>query len=53
MHGAADILHGVTIILRAMARILSDVPDILHVQHTKDLPKIYRRLTEDLPKIYP
>ena len=29
----ADILHGAAIILLGMASILSNVPDILHVQH--------------------
>ena len=33
MRGADDILHGAAVILRGMASILSNVPDILHVQH--------------------
>ena len=30
---AADITHGTTIFLHGMVSILSDMPDILHVQH--------------------
>ena len=33
MRGVANILHGAAIILPSMASTLSDVPDILHVQH--------------------
>ena len=33
MRGVADVLHGAAIILCGMASILSNVPDILHVQH--------------------
>ena len=33
MRGAANILHGGAIILYSMASILSNVPEILHVQH--------------------
>ena len=32
-HGAAKILYDVAIFLPGMASILSDVPNILHVQH--------------------
>ena len=33
MHGAANNLHGAAVISHAMDSILSNVPDILHVQH--------------------
>ena len=33
MQGATNILHGATIILCSMARILSNVPEVLHVKH--------------------
>ena len=33
MRGVANILHGAAIILPSMTSTLSDVPDILHVQH--------------------
>ena len=33
MHGAANNLNGAAVISHAMDSILSNVPDILHVQH--------------------
>ena len=33
MHGTDNVLHGAAVILRGMDSFLSDVPDILHIQH--------------------
>ena len=60
MHGVANILHDVTVILRGMASILSEVPDILHVQYQFLKFMAFQRekytfsqiFTQDFPKIW-